>query len=84
MSKKGDYRGLNTYIESNKLARITSVFKGNSWEGMANYRIVSVLPVFSEIFGRLMFTRLYSFINKHNLFYKYQLWHKPGVDHMDR
>ena len=38
----------------------------------SNYRPVSVLPAFSKILERLMYTRMLSFINKHKLLYNYQ------------
>ena len=36
-----------------------------------NFRPVSVLP-FSNVLERLMYSRIVSFFNKYNLFYKYQ------------
>ena len=43
-----------------------------------NYRPVSVLPVFSKILERLIYNRLLSFINKHNILYKYQFGFRKG------
>ena len=37
-----------------------------------NYRPVSVLPVFSKLFERLIYNRLISFVNKHKMLYSYQ------------
>ena len=37
-----------------------------------NFRPVSFFPLFSKILERLMYSRILSFFNKHNLFYKYQ------------
>ena len=37
-----------------------------------NYRPVSILPVFSKVFEKLMYCRLISFINKYKILYKYQ------------
>ena len=45
---------------------------------ISNYRPVSGLPCFSKIFESLMYNRLISFINKHNLLYKYQFGFKKG------
>lgn len=61
-----------------KVARVTPVYKGKKCKEMANYRPVSVLPVFSKIFECLMYKRLYSFINKHNLLYQYQFGFRNG------
>ena len=38
----------------------------------SNYRPVSVLPMFSRIFERIMYNQLLSFINKHKLLYTHQ------------
>ena len=44
-----------------------------------NYRPVSVLPVFfSKILERLMYNRVITFINKHDILYKYQFGFKKG------
>ena len=43
-----------------------------------NYRPVSVLPLFSKILERLMYNRLISFINKHNLLFNFQFGFREG------
>ena len=47
-----------------------------------NYRPVSILPVFSKILEKLMYNRILSFINKHNLLFEYQFGfrEKHGTD----
>ena len=55
-----------------KIARVIPIFKAGDTSSFTNYRPVSVLPLFSKILERLMYTRLLSFINKHNLLYKFQ------------
>ena len=55
-----------------KLAKVIPLFKANDPMLFSNYRPVSVLPVFSEIFERIMYNQLLSFINKHKLLYSYQ------------
>ena len=49
----------------------------------SNYRPVSVLPVFSKIFERIMHNRLLKFINQHNILYDYQFGfrgdHSPNL-----
>ena len=44
-----------------------------------NYRPVSVLPLLSKIFERLMYNRLIEFINKHDILYKYQFGFRRGM-----
>ena len=65
-----------------KVARVIPIFKSGDASDFTNYRPVSVLPLFSKILERLMYTRLISFINKHKLLYKFQfgfrLEHSPN------
>ena len=37
-----------------------------------NYRPISLLPIFSKIIEKLMYERLLSFINKHNILSQHQ------------
>ena len=55
-----------------KVARVIPLFKANDPMSFSNYRPVSVLPLFSKILERLMYKRLLSFINKHEILYDYQ------------
>ena len=55
-----------------KLAKVIPLFKVNDPMLFSNYRSVSVLPVFSKIFERIMYKQLLSFINEHKLLYSYQ------------
>ena len=61
-----------------KLAKVIPLYKGDSKTVVSNYRPVSVLPVFSKIFEKLMFNRLLSFINKYDILYKLQFGFRPG------
>ena len=55
-----------------KIAKIIPLHKSGDTMNITNYRPVSVLPVFSKIFERLVYNRLISFIEKHDLLYKFQ------------
>ena len=61
-----------------KIARVIPLFKADNNMLISNYRPVSVLPVFSKILERLMYNRLYSFIIKHDVLYKYQFGFRKG------
>jgi len=61
-----------------KSAYITPLFKGGDAMLIKNYRPVSILPVFSKIFERLMYNRLMSYIEKYNILYKYQFGFKKN------
>ena len=61
-----------------KLAKVVPLFKSGDAMTLSNYRPVSVLPVFSKILERLMYTRLLAFINKHKILYKFQFGFRGG------
>ena len=53
-----------------KLARVTPAFKKGSRKD--NYRPISVLSVFSKIFEKAMYKRLYGYLECHNILYSLQ------------
>jgi hypothetical protein len=55
-----------------KIAKVIPLFKANDPTHITNYRPVSVLPVLSKLFERIMYVRLLKFINSNNLLYQYQ------------
>ena len=55
-----------------KIARVIPIFKSGANSSFTNYRPVSVLPLFSKILERLMYSRLLLFVNEHKLLYAYQ------------
>ena len=61
-----------TFPDSMKLARVIPIFKSGKEILITNYRPVSILPVYSKLFERLMYDRIMDFITKQNLLYKYQ------------
>ena len=61
-----------------KIAKIIPIYKQGNYMHMSNYRPVSVLPIFSKILERIMYNRILSFINKHDILYKYQFGFRKG------
>ena len=59
---------------------VIPIYKGDNNIIISNYRPVSVLTVFSKIFERIMYSRLFNFIKKHNILYKYQFREKHGTN----
>lgn len=55
-----------------KVAKVVPLYKSGESMQISNYRPVSILPLFSKVLERLMYNRLISFINKHDILYKYQ------------
>ena len=66
-----------------KVARVIPIFKSGETNIFTNYRPVSVLPLFSKILERLMYTRLLDFINSNGILYDYQFGfrsnHSPNL-----
>ena len=56
-----------TFPDVLKIAKITPIFKKGSKTDKNNYRPISVLSVFSKIFEKLMYTRLYKYLDVHNI-----------------
>ena len=52
-----------TFPDDMKIARVTPVFKNDSPELLSNYRPILVLPVFSKIFEKCIYSRLSNFIS---------------------
>ena len=64
----------NTSIETSqfpdswKVARITPIFKDGDKTEKSNYRPISVLPVISKLFEKLVFNQLYQYMKDNGLF----------------
>jgi len=50
-----------------KTARVCPVFKSGDRANVNNYRPISVLPSFSKIFEKLVYSRLVSYLEKHSI-----------------
>jgi hypothetical protein len=50
-----------------KLAKVIPIHKANDPAQFNNYRPISVLPAFSKLMEKIVYNRLISFINKHNI-----------------
>ena len=61
-----------------KNARVIPIYKGGNNMMLNNYKPVSVLPLLSKIFERIMYNRLIELINKHAILYKYQFGFREG------
>ena len=55
-----------------KIARVTPVFKKGSRLNRDNYRPISVLSIFSKIYEKLMYKRLYNYLEKYDILYSLQ------------
>ena len=55
-----------------KIAKVLPIFKGKENNIFKNYRPISLLPSFSKILEKVVYKRLYSYFQHHELFYKAQ------------
>ena len=55
-----------------KIAKITPVFKSDDDTDANNYRPISLLSSFNRVFEKIIYNRLTSYINKHELLYSSQ------------
>ncbi|KAJ8047577.1 RNA-directed DNA polymerase from mobile element jockey [Holothuria leucospilota] len=60
-----------------KLARVIPIYKSGDKFLKSNYRPISVLPVFSKILERIVYTRLLNFLEKHGIIYEHQYGFLP-------
>ena len=66
-----------------KVSQVTPVYKNGDVTDPANYRPVSTLSPFSKVLERLIYNQLYSFLEKHDILYKYQFGFRKGYsDHV--
>ena len=63
---------VGSFPDQMKVAKITPLFKSGEPDIVSNYRLISVLPVFSKPLERIMYNRVYSHITKHLLLYEKQ------------
>ena len=66
-----------------KIAKVLPLYKSGESSLFSNYRPVSVLPAISKIFEKLLYQKLLSFVNRHNILYAFQFGfrelHSPGI-----
>ena len=63
---------LGVFPDELKIAKVIPLYKGGESKLLVNYRPVSVLPVFSKVFERLMYNRIFEFINENDVIYNLQ------------
>ena len=55
-----------------KVGKVTPIFKKGNAEELGNYRPVSTLPIFGKIFEKVIYTRIYSFLQSQGILHKNQ------------
>jgi hypothetical protein len=60
-----------------KIAKVIPVFKKGDSSLCGNYRPISLLSVFNKLLEKLMFIRLYKYLETNNILYQYQFGFRP-------
>ena len=66
-----------------KIAKVIFIFKKGNPELPSNYRPISLLPIFSKIFEKVMYKRLHRFLEIHKVLYSLQFGFQENhsIDH---
>ena len=74
---------LGIFPEKMKMANVTSTFKSGKKELVTNCRPIFVLSCFSKILERIMYNRVYNYLNDNNLLFRKQFSFSKGhsTDH---
>jgi potassium voltage-gated channel Eag-related subfamily H protein 8 len=62
------------FPEKFKVARVKPVYKKGDICSIQNYKPISILPIFSKILEKLLYSRLTVFLNKHNIITEVENW----------
>ena len=68
------------FPEELKIGCITPVFKKGDKTNISSYRPVCSLSLFSKIFERIIYDRMVNFIDKNNIFSKYQFGFRKNMN----
>jgi len=66
-----------------KATKIIPIYKAKSKDNVNNYRPISLLSSISKIYEKAMFTRIYKYFEKHNIFHVAQYGFRPGQTTID-
>ena len=66
-----------------KIAKVTPIYKADNSSNVSNFRPISVLPCFSKMLERIMYSRLQKYLKDHNIQYDKQFGFQTGhsTDH---
>ena len=72
-----------TFPDQMKIAQVIPLFKSGLKSIVGNYRPISLLPIFSKIFEKIIHNKLYTYLNNSNLLYNKQYGFRKNysVDH---
>lgn len=70
---------VGVYPSQLKIAKIIPIHKKGDPKEFGNYRPLALLPNFAKIFEKLIYTRLYKYLQKHKLLSSNQFGYRKGV-----
>jgi hypothetical protein len=66
-----------------KIAKITPIFKAKDRTNLTNYRPIALLPAISKVFEKIIFKRLYFFLEKYSIICEHQYGFRPKHSTID-
>ena len=60
------------FLNMMKIAEIIPLYKGKEWDEVVNYRPISLLMTISKLLEKIIYIRVYSFLEEHNILYDSQ------------
>ena len=66
------------YPDPLKIAKVIPIFKKGDPSLASNYRPISVLSCINKIYEKILFRRLYNFLEKYNILYEFQFGFRQG------
>ena len=67
-----------TYPDLLKISEVVALHKKGSKLTPENYRPISLLNIFDKLFERIIYKRLISFLNKHDMLFQFQFGFREG------
>ena len=66
------------YPDQLKIAKVIPIYKKGNHSDPSNYRPISILSNINKIFEKILHKRLYSYLDKFNILYKFQFGFRKG------
>lgn len=61
-----------------KIAKVVPIYKKGDHSHITNYRPISLIPTVIKILEKLIYNRVYNYLDKHEILYKYQFGFRPN------